>query len=326
MVIQNKIKQLIYTGVILLIFSCVEHKFSFTVSPDGSYEVKYKGHGDKNDLMDFDFSLPTDAKWTINSTLENTEAESYDYTAHRLFNRNEYFPNTFYKGDSIYFESLLKHKIKVKHFNWFFRETFSFDAEIEGRNVGSKYPLVEQFILDTENPPKGWLKEAIMYLLTETLNQADIEWNTRPIINSELLNWKNNELEMLSDSTLLDEIEFYKNMGLDIIMQPASPHLYNEMDSIFKTLEDELQITLDLIDDSFSFQLILPGNLESTNADSTASDTLFWEFGLQNYMNENFVMQAHSKINYPRRQKTGIFIAFITILIFWRLRIRRRRI
>ena len=313
-----------YLLVVILVFSCVEHKFSFTVSPDGSYKVEYKGHGDKNDLTDFDFPLPTSEKWTINSTLENTEAESYDYNAHRLFNRNEYFPSTFYNGDSIYFESLLKHPIKVKHYNWFFRESFSFDVEIGGRNVSSKYPKVEQFILDTENPPMGWLKEALVYLLTETLNQAEMEWNTRPIIAAELLNWKNNELEILSDSTLLEEIDYYKNIGLDIIMQPASPDLYNEMDSIFKSLEDELTITLDLIDDSFSFQLILPGILEYTNADSSASDTLFWSFELKDYMNENFVMRANSSINYPDRQKAGLFIGFTTILIFWGLRRRKR--
>jgi len=313
-----------YLLVVILVFSCVEHKFYFTVSPDGSYKVEYKGHGDKNDLTDFDFPLPTSGKWTINSTLENTEAESYDYTAHRLFKRNEYFPTTFYNGDSIYFESLLKHPIKVKHYNWFFRESFSFDVEIGGRNVSSKYPKVEQFILDTENPPMGWLKEALVYLLTETLNQAEMEWNTRPIIAAELLNWKNNELEILSDSTLLEEIDYYKNIGLDIIMQPASPDLYNEMDSIFKSLEDELTITLDLIDDSFSFQLILPGILEYTNADSSASDTLFWSFELKDYMNENFVMRANSNINYPDRQKAGLFIGFTTILIFWGLRRRKR--
>ena len=311
--------------LLIIITSCVEHKFFFTVSPDGSYQVEYKGHGDKKDLTDFDFPLPTAAKWIINSTLENTEAESYDYTAHHLFNRNEHFPTTFYNGDSIYFESLLKHPIKVKHFNWFFGETFSFDAKIMGRNVSSKYPQVEQFILEAENPPRGWLKEALIYLLTETLNQAEIEWNTRPIIAAELLNWENNELEIVSDSTLLEEIDYYKNMGLDIIMQPASPHLYNDMDSMFKSLEDELKITLDLIDDSFSFQLILPGILEITNANSFAGDTLFWSFELQDYMNEDFVMQAKSKINYPRRQKVGLFICFILILFIFGIRNLGRR-
>jgi len=309
---------------ILFTISCVEHKFSFVVSPYGSYQVEYKGHGDKNDLTDSDFPLPQGEKWIINSTLDNAEAESYDYTAHRLFNRNESFPFSFYIGDSIYFESLLKHQVQLKHFNWFFRETYSFNVEIVGRKVDSKYPKVELLILDPENPPEGWLKEALMYLLTETLNQADIEWNTRPIIMAELNGWEKNELVLVNDSTLIEEIDYYKNMGLDVIMQPASPHIYSEMDSVFKMLEDELHITLDLIDDSFSFQLILPGNLEFSNTDSISGDTLFWSFELQDYMNGDFVMQAHSTINYPGRQKAGLLIGCIIIIIFYGLRIRKK--
>ena len=46
-----------------------------------------------------------------------------------------------------------------------------------GRMVESKYPLVGEFIKDTENPPNGWMKEALEYLLTETMNQCDLEWN-----------------------------------------------------------------------------------------------------------------------------------------------------
>ena len=83
--------------ILILIFSCVEHKFSFKISPEGKYEVEYKAHGDKNDLINFDFSMPTGDKWEINSTLSEVEAESYDYTAHRGFKRNEGFPNTFSK-------------------------------------------------------------------------------------------------------------------------------------------------------------------------------------------------------------------------------------
>ena len=311
--------------ILILVFSCVEHKLFFQVTPDGKYEVEYKGHGDKGDLIDFDFTLPLGKKWHINSTLDEVEAESYDYTAHRSFKRNETFPKTFYNGDSLYFESLLKHPIKIKHSNWFFWETYLFEGRFIGRKVESKYPLVYQFMKDMENPPDGWIREALIYLLTETLKRTDLEWNTRPIITAELNSWIEEELQSVGDSTLLEELDYYKNLGLDVIMQPAPPMLYNEMDSIFKTLEDELEITLDLIDDSFEFQLILPGILETNNADTLAGDTLFWSLNLEHYISEDYVLTAESGITYPGRKKWGVVVSIILGLLFIGIRIRKKR-
>ncbi len=309
--------------ILILVFSCVEHKLFFQVAPDGSYQIEYKAHGDKGDLIDFDFTLPSGKKWTINSTLDELEAESYDYTARRDFKRNEIFQKTFYNGDSLYFESLLKHPIKVKHSNWFFWETYLFEGRFMGRMIESKYPLVGEFLKDTEDPPDGWMREALEYLLTETINQSDIEWNTRPIITAELKNWIDTNLQSVNDSTLFEEMDYYKNQGIDIIMQPASPDLYNDMDSIFKTLEDELHITLDLIDDNFSLQLILPGILESTNADSLAGDTLFWSFHLEDYMNDDYIFSAFSGISYPARQKWGVIILLFLFVFFIGMKIRK---
>ena len=216
----------------------------------------------------------------------------------------------------MFFESLLKHPIKVKHSNWFFWETYLFEGRFLGRMVENKYPLVGEFLKDLENPPVGWMKEALEYLLTETINQSDIEWNTRPIITTELKNWIDTDLQGVNDSILFEEMDYYKNLGLDIIMQPSSPNHYNDMDSIFKTLEDELYITLDLIDDNFSLQLILPGILESTNADSLAGDTLFWSFHIEDYMNDDYIFVASSEISYSARQKWGIIILLFLIIIF----------
>ena len=310
--------------ILILVFSCVEHKFFIRVSPEGSYEVEYKAHGDKKDLTDFDFTIPTSKKWKIHSTLHDPEAESYDYSAFRVFKRNESFPVTFYVGDTLYFQSLMKHPINVKHSNWFFWETYSFYGEYIGREVISKYPLVSEIIKNTESPPEGWMKEALEYILTETLNQSDIEWNIRPIIDAELRDWIDTDLKVESDSTLLEEIDYYKNLGLDIIMQPVSPDLFNKMDSIFKTLEDELQITLDLIDDNFEFQLNLPGKLETTNADSLAGDTLFWSFNIEDYMNEDYIMTAKSSINYPSRQKWGIIFILLLMVLYIRMSSRKK--
>ena len=44
----------------------------------------------------------------------------------------------------------------------------------------------DKIIKDIDNSPNGWMKEALEYLLTETMNQSDIDWNKRPIIKEEL--------------------------------------------------------------------------------------------------------------------------------------------
>ena len=44
--------------ILILVFSCVEHKLFFQVAPDGNYHIEYKAHGDKDDLIDFDFMMP----------------------------------------------------------------------------------------------------------------------------------------------------------------------------------------------------------------------------------------------------------------------------
>ena len=108
-------------------------------------------------------------------------------------------------------------------------------------------------------------------------------------------------------------------------MQPAPPALYAHMDSIYKTLENELKITMDLDGDNFIFEVILPGVLLSTNADSLLGDTLLWSFELRDYMNDDYVMTAESSISYPERQKAGMALFLILGILFIRIRMRYKR-
>ena len=66
----------------------------------------------------------------------------------------------------------------------------------------------------------------------------------------------------------------------------------------------------------FSLQLILPGILESTNADSLAGDTLFWSFHIEDYMNDDYIFVASSEISYSERQKWGVIILVLLLVIF----------
>ena len=305
--------------LLLFIFSCVEHKYHIVVSPDGGYSFEYKGHGDRQDLTDVDVPLPEGLGWLVHSTLSE-DVESYDYTALKILNVNELLPSSFYTGDSIYFPSLLSHPIQVQYSNWFVKETYRLNARFVSRQVNEKYPMVESMIVDPENPQLGWASQVFNYLFTETLGRTPLEFNQQGMVAIELNRWLNEDIASLADSVLIDDFDELKEAGLDIIMRPLPPVHYDAMDSLFKQLEDEVRITLDLIDDEFEFSIVLPGELISTNADTTKGDTLFWVYSLEDFLNEDFILSAKSEQKYPSRIKVVLLllVALLLGLFVWR--------
>jgi hypothetical protein len=223
-------------------------------------------------------------------------------------------------GDSLYFPSLLSHPIKVQYTNWFVRETYTLDARFESRQVSEKYPKVESMIEDIENPEKGWAADIFNYLFTETLGRTPLEFNQHGMVSIELNRWLNEDIAGLPDSVLIDDFDELIEAGLDIIMRPLPPVHYDDMDSLFKQLEDEVRITLDLMDDEFEFSIVLPGELMSSNADTTRSDTLFWSYSVRDFLNEDYVLLATSGQVHPHRIKVVILllVALILGIFIWR--------
>ena len=302
---------LLYTMVCC--WSCVEHKYVIHVSPDGSYMVNYTAHGDRNDLLNDDVPLPVGEGWVITSTLDG-DAESYDYTAIKFFENNQMFPTTFYTGDSLYPSSLLSHPITISHSYWGFTERFELHGELVGRGVDDNYPKLYHLFADDSLAQQGFLFEIISYIFTETLQRTPIEFNQQGMVKIDLEQWLHQEVKTLPDSTLLLQFEEIKDEGLDILMQPISPEYYNHVDSLFTLLEDEAKITMDLIDDTFNIQAILPGEIISTNADTTFGDTLMWEITWADYHTNDVEFTATSKVDYPHRLLWAVLILSILII------------
>jgi len=300
---------------LLFSLSCVEHKFFIELYPGGNFLFDYKAHGDEKDLFDNDFPIPKGNEWSSKSSLEIGTSDTQEYTAYREFKKNELIPSSFYKGDSISYESLLLHPIKVNYNNWFFFKTYNFDAIFKNREINLKYPKVNSIIIDPESPIEGWTIEIIRYLLMETLNRTPLGFNKKAMLESELRLWFDSEFNTLTDSIILESFDDYKQRGLDIIMYPVSSLHYNYMDSVFTVLEDEINITLDLIDDEFSFKAIIPGNNKITNCDSVIVDTMFWNFRLNNFANNDFLMIGKSKIILYNRVIMGFIFAIVLLTI-----------
>ena len=207
-----------YLFMVLLCMGCVRHTLRIQMSPDGDYTFTYQGNGTRDDLLDHDMSVPQGMDWVIHSTIDSVDADTHDYTAQQQFSSNVDIPATFYTEDSLSAKALLSHPIEVSYRNWFFRKTYHIEATIGGRSVDDKYPLFASMIKDPDHPASGWMREAFAYLLQETLNQSEIGFNQKGMLQTDLTGWLNETISPLDDSTLIAQFDDLKEEGLDIIM------------------------------------------------------------------------------------------------------------
>ncbi len=304
--------------LMILLSACVEHELFFQVHPDGGYTFRYLGKGDEKDLTDSDFPVPRGDDWYILTTFGDT-VDTHEYYARREFRPDEPFPDGFFTGDSIYLPSLLKHPFSVQVKNRFVKKTYFFEGRMESRRVDEKYPGISTLLSEGEEYP-GWSKEVLEYLFSETITRLDVGFNREPGLIKDVDLW----LESVNDTTVLNNYLQIKSEGLERVKSILDPGEITRMDSIFKQLEDESRITLGLIDDRFSVKLIIPGDLEKTNADTTLGDTLLWEFTVNDFSEGDYVMTAVSHVYDPFRYKLvfGFLLALVVLalVVLWKKR------
>ena len=310
---------------LLLLFGCVKNTISIYVNPNGNFDMTVHTHGDQNDILDNDFPLNNilnNPQWSISSTLDSNDVDTYDLIATKNFLANETIPQNFNINKNVKIHPLLKHDIDVKYRNWFLYKTYSVNIKFHSRMVDDKYPKFINIINDPESNYEGWVQEIFFYLFQETIHRAGIEFNQKAIIQRELNTWLQKEIATKSDSTIFELFDDLTEEGLDLIMHPINPSFYNEIDSVFNYLKTEYEITKLLIDDEFEIKLTIPGLLEKSNHTSQITDTLKLNFDLKDFMNSDYEIYASSKITYKNRTILAIILSFIILLI---LLIKKRR-
>ena len=76
----NRIKFILFILFVLIFSSnCVEHKIGITVEPGGSFIYSHFIEGDKNDILDLDYPIPTSPEWNIKNNITD-ESDIYFYS------------------------------------------------------------------------------------------------------------------------------------------------------------------------------------------------------------------------------------------------------
>lgn len=306
------IKWLTAAACFMLITGCVEHIYHFQLHPDGGFDVQYFGKGSIDDFQDSDYLPHTGPEWTIRHNFEQPETDTHEYSAQAEFDTQTVFPGNFFQGDSIFSQSLLNHQIHFDSRSWWVKTTYKFTGRFPGRNVTNRYPLTARLFND--EPADGWAAEYLTFIFTETLDRCPVSYNLRPIVTAELERWISENISGIADSLLVQDFYYLKRDGLDVLMRPLPVNLYTVVDSVFKMLDDEGRITRGLADDNFEFRVLLPGDLEETNADTIRGDTLIWQFGLAGFLDNDLEMTAVSKVVYPIRYRI-LFALLLTGLV-----------
>ncbi|MEE9167841.1 MAG: hypothetical protein V3U24_10345 [Candidatus Neomarinimicrobiota bacterium] len=305
----------------LTLSSCVENIIHIQIHPRGDYSVKFTARGDSTDLFNDDFVIPTGAGWkTVRSIEEEDDDEKYVIESTRHVRRGGQLPSNFSR-DNYPSEIKLHHPLVVDMEDRFFSRRFRLNYTFRGRQMEDKYAALKDVLDDEETA--GWQNEVIRYIASEGLNRAKEEL---PGAVSALLV---TEIEAALDSALSSFREIEEDSVLIEWMESKGDWISSLMDGVesgpsqeflvawehqMNTLEKEVTITMDLDDDSFKVFATLPGSVVSGNYDSLNGDTLGWEFSLEDFVDNDYVMEAESRLEMPQRIRSLIVLAAVMVL------------
>lgn len=316
----------------LFFVSCVEHTITVRVHPDGFYELEMKTSGDSTDVMDNDFPHPpSDGIWmkTVKQSIEEGD------TIWTMTTKGYLSGTTRFIKDTLSFAPV-HHPIHLVKTDGWISTQYTFYQTFSGRQAFKKYPVLADAIRSNAQLDSiRWLPEAMNYLCNKAVDdlQAGKELQPEPIIFDRIKNHFDQYFIRVQEEKLLKELEddrtkFFRRILTPFLSQ-LPPDFVQKMAESMLPYEDELNVTMGLRDDSFKYQVFMPGRITSTNADAVRGDTLMWEFDLEDFLNDDLSLEAASVIySKTKFQKTVLFsfaALLIVVVILWKTSMRNRQ-
>ena len=319
-------KTIILMLLIGLVFpSCVEHLVTVRVLPDGRYTMKFVTKGDSTDVFNDDFPHPFGSTWTthIETEIKDEETTWIMETSGLLSG-----PVAFATSENSPVQ--LAHPIDVKRTAGWIGTRYSVIQFFKGREVFRKYPKFGDSLRNSEDDSTEWAGEALYYIGTTAIN--DLQENSTTMLENILAERLENYIRGYVDRK--NFIELYSigdsaSLFVNDVLQPFLAQLPENYPVAYQDAVDryskEMDITGELKDDQFKFQIFLPGVIISTNADSVAGDTLLWTFGLKDFLNDDYILEAQSIVYSKKRIQFVIIVVTLLVLIIAVILIKFKR-
>lgn len=320
----NKFKFTLLIISVIFFTSCVETIIYVQVHPNGRYNINFITKGDSTDVFNHDFPHPAGPVWITN--VEKTPGEDDDIWVMKTSGMANGALLFTAREDSL---TALQHPLQVERKEGYFTMRYTLRNVFKGRQVYRKYPAFGRSLQESDKDSTRWLDEALYYMCTAAISdlQNDPETSINSDLSERVLNHIHNTLARVSQKDLFEELVNKQNF-IDQMLKPFN----NDLPQGYGTLlnkstdeyEEELRLTSNLQDDQFQYRVLMPGAVTSTNADTIINDTLMWSFGLQQYINDDYVIEAASIVYPPQRIQIAILISAVLVLVILYLAYKRR--
>jgi len=328
---------------------CIEHTFNLSVKPEGSVDINYHAKGDPMDFDDSGHLLPDSSIWSQKNWVEKTDdgevhhlEASFTIDIYSDLNKSLDWKRT--ALDTVY----LRHSFNLEKHDGLFGTNWIFTGVLYSRCFSETYGDIWDYVpeecrvLEDDELMKH-LSTAEIKTLEEKFAVGVIQWNIGRYVKLFDRVWQSAAsrqpaLQNTSETTLsiaragwVEDMHIYLN-DLDIenpntmnlewwddlrpvflgrlidITGPGNVELFK---SVSNALEREYQISKDIEDDNYRFNLELPGSPSSTNGTENEEGSFSWEFTGKELQNDDGIMIA---VSFEFSVWRTIFITFIVML------------
>ena len=317
-------KILFFLGFFLV--SCVENLVHIQIFDNGSFSVKYSSIGHKSDLLDSDFTHPTNDRkhnWITSLHQKSESSEEHIWEKETILSSPTKTKLTFSNSSN------LQYDIDVSKNSYFFWDSYTFKSNIKNLEIDLKYPEIVNF-LDINEDDLSWLVPAKRYIFSESIKV----FRKKNVIDQIIVDRINNQIDAYI--SYVKEKDYEKEFGRkssEIFIDALTPmvrrlpkNFFSEMTLIIDDLEKEFEKNTNLMLDGFTFSVAIPGSLRNTNATfvSEIDNTIYWEFDFNDIATSHFNMYAHSiVINNLSLQLFLLIILLAFIGFIWKKRLKK---
>ncbi len=302
---------------------CVETLITVQVFPDGRYAMEIFSQGDSLDIFNQDFPHPSNENWASNLD-RRLQDEEVIWSMKSLAVLEG--ANAFNISD---LPGPVKHRIMVEKENHYLSTTYRLTQVFTGRRAFNKYPAFAKSLEGTGDSTK-WISEVLLYITSRAMSdlQTGNYFKLEPILFERIQHSLRGIFSRVEEKTLFENLS-RREIFIRTSFRPFAPDLprgyMDTLISAMKKYEDERQITADLKDDAWIYQVLMPGIVTKTNADSIFGDTLKWQFRLDDFINDDLIISAESIEYSVKRVQILIISGFSIIIVFLTFWLKRKK-